>query len=140
MGEQMNIDISHREGDASIAILSISGDLDGSNFQNLIESGREAYEAGSPYLVLDMTGVSFMSSAGLVALHSIALLAQGKALPDPDAGWAAFRAVGESPEVGPQQHVKLVGLQPPVDQALEQTGMKQFFATFADLDSALATF
>ena len=81
-----------------------------------------------------------MSSSGLVALHSIALLMRGEDTPDPEHGWEAFRTLDRDRDGGVQRHVKLLNPQPQVDRSLEITGLKGFFEIHTDLDTAVASF
>jgi anti-anti-sigma regulatory factor len=137
----MNISVSQAQGRVPVTILSIQGDLDGSNYQDLIAKAKELYNAGTRHLVLDMTNVPFMSSAGIVALHNAALLMRGDQPPDPEQGWAAYHAVARDRDgSGLQQHVKLLNPQPRVDRTLGIAGMKAFFEIHTDLATAIASF
>jgi anti-anti-sigma regulatory factor len=90
-------------------------------------------------LVLDMTGIPFMSSSGIVALHTISLLLRDERLPELKNGWAALRGVANE-NSGLQQHVKLVNPQLRIYQTLDITGMKNFFEIYNDLALAVASF
>jgi anti-anti-sigma regulatory factor len=136
----MNITSEQIQGKHPITILSTQGDLDASNYQDLIASARQAHSAGARYLLIDMSGTPFMSSSGLVALHTVALIMQGQALPDPDLGWGALHAIGSQTDSGTQRQVKLLNPQPQVDRALEKTGLKQFFEVYTDRSTALASY
>jgi anti-anti-sigma regulatory factor len=106
----------------------------------LIASSRQAHSAGSRCLLIDMSATPFMSSSGLVALHTVALLMQGQALPDPDLGWGALHAISAQTDEETQRHVKLLNPQPQVERALEKTGLKPFFEIYTDRDTAIASF
>jgi anti-anti-sigma regulatory factor len=136
----MEIIIYQAQGKVSITILTIHGDLDGATYQDLIAKAQEVYNGGARYLLLDMANMPFMSSAGLVALHSIALILRGEAPPNPEDGWGAFRQIDRDRDSGVQRFVKLLSPQPPVDRALEKTGLKQFFEIHKDRDAAIASF
>lgn len=136
----MEISVDQAEGKVGVTILSIQGDMDGSNYQGLIDKGREAHSAGAQHILVDMSEMPFMSSAGLIALHSLILLAQDKEPPNPKAGWSAFHALSLDRDSGLQQHVKLLNPQPPVDSVLEKTGMKDFFEIHTDLETAIDSF
>lgn len=136
----MTITIDQAQGKVPVTILGVQGDLDASNYQDVIDSATQAYEAGARNVLFDMSDIKFMSSSGIVALHSIALLMRGKELPDPEYGWEAFRTLDRDRESGIQEHVKLLNPQPHVDRSLELTGLKQFFEIYTDLDTALASF
>jgi anti-anti-sigma regulatory factor len=136
----MEIKIEQVQGKTLVSILNIQGDLDGSNYQQLINKAKEAHQSGTQHMVLDMSQVGYMSSAGLVALHTIAKLLQGAPLPDPEAGWEAFHAIERDQDAGVHAQLKLLNPQVKVDQTLELTGMKDFFEIFTDRQAAIASF
>ena len=90
----MNISVSQVQGQVPVTVLKVDGQLDGQTYQDLINKARDAYKAGWRDFLVDMTDLTYISSAGLVALHSMALLLQGEELPDTDSGWSAFRSMG----------------------------------------------
>ncbi len=136
----MTITIDQVQGKVPVTILGVQGDLDASNYQEVIDSATQAFEAGARDMLIDMSDIQFMSSSGLVALHSIALLLRGEKLPDPEFGWEAFNTLERDRESGIQEHVKLLNPQPQVDRSLEITGLKKFFEVYTDLDTAVGSF
>jgi len=137
----MNLVVDQAQGRVPVTILRLQGDLDGSNYRDVIARAQVLYQVGSRDLLLDLSGVPYTSSAGLVALHNIALLFQGGAAPDPEAeGWRAIRAVGEAAGAGVQQHVKLLNPQARVLGVLQQVGMDSFFEIHSDQAAAVASF
>ena len=73
----MQMTAEHVQGRIPITILAIHGDIDASNYDQVIAEARDLYAAGSRHLLLDLSDVPFMGSSGVVALHSIALLMRG---------------------------------------------------------------
>lgn len=137
----MNITIDQVQARVPVTVLQLQGDLDGSNYRDVIARGNELYQGGVRDLLIDLGGVPFSSSAGLVALHTIALLFQGAPAPDPETeGWRAIRALGDAHAAGVQRHVKLLNPQPRVAGVLEQVGMTAFFEIFTDRAAAAASF
>ena len=138
----MNITVEQHAARVPVTILRLQGDLDGSNYLNLIAATKEAYQSGTKRLVLDLGGVPYMSSAGLVALHSAVQLLRGEQPPDPEAGWSTLKsvAVDKSASGAVQQLVKLLNLQPRVARTLDMSGMNVFFEIYTDEASALASF
>jgi anti-anti-sigma factor len=137
---QMDLTTDQAQGRVAVTILRIQGALDASNYEQLIAKGAELYRTGTRYLLIDMTDMPFMSSSGLVALHSIALLLRGEQPPDREMGWQAFHAIGHDRDSGVQPHVKLLNPQPKIRQTLQMTSMDQFFAIYPDLPTAIASF
>jgi anti-anti-sigma regulatory factor len=135
----MIISIDQTEHRVPITILSVQGNLDGSNYLQLISKAHELYNSGMRNLILDMSEIPFMSSSGILALHTIALLLRDERLPELENGWAALRNVADE-NSGFQQHVKLVNPQARVYKTLAITGMNNFFEIFDALDLAVASF
>jgi anti-anti-sigma regulatory factor len=138
----MNITTEQREGRVPVTVLSIHGDLDGSNYHDLIAKTQAVYQAGVRHLLFDLTDMPYMSSAGLVALHIAVLLLRGDRLPDLESGWNALKAIDRDQIAGTtvQSAVKLLNPQPRVARALEISGMNAFFEVHADLAAAVASF
>jgi anti-sigma B factor antagonist len=126
--------IERVEGRVPITILTLDGELDASNFETLIDTVRGLYDAGTRQLLLDLAGLRFMASSGLVALHSIVRIMHGEPPPDPEAGWSALHA-----QLGDRQtEVQLCAPQPAVERVLTRTGLDRLFHVHPDRDAAVA--
>jgi anti-anti-sigma regulatory factor len=136
----MNISVREMQGRVPVAILAVQGDLDASNYEDLIAKATEVQSAGRADMLLDLTNMSFISSSGLVALHSIALLMRGEQPPASEEGWSAIRSIHRGLGTGVQQHVKLLNPQPYVERTLGKAGLIEFFEIHTDLDTAVASF
>ncbi len=137
----MNISIEQAQGYVPVTILGTHGDLDGSNYQIFIEKAKQAVESGARNILIDLSDTPFISSAGLIALHTTTLLLRGEQPPSSEAGWDAFHAIDRDVETGvKQQHVKLLNPQPRVVRTLEKTGLNQFLEIYTDRETALASF
>ena len=62
----------------------------------------------------------------------------GESAPDPDAGWQAFHTLAG--RAAAQTNVKLLGLQPRVEQMLQRTALLRFFETYTDRAVAIDSF
>jgi anti-anti-sigma regulatory factor len=129
------MDITTDRPSADVAVITLDGELDGSNFETLIEAGRTARDAGAKRVVLDLSGLSYMGSSGLVAIHSIALLLAGKEPTSPEDGWQAIHEISQT--VGDEADVILAGPQGSVQRVLERSGMAELFPIHADRAAAL---
>lgn len=136
----MNITVSQEQGKVPVTVIKLDGELDGQNYQNLINKARELYEGGARDFLIDLSNLTYVSSAGLVALHTVALLARGEALPDTEAGWSAIRSVGSTSSSGNQEHIKLVNPRSEVKSVLDMVGFSSAFQIFTDLDEAVKSF
>jgi anti-anti-sigma factor len=136
----MNISVSQVQGKVPVTVFKVDGQLDGQSYQDLIQKGREAYQAGWRDFLIDMTDLSYISSAGLVALHSMALMLRGEDMPNTEAGWSAFRSMSKTSESGKQAHIKLLNPRIEVRNVLDMVGFGAVFEIFADLDEAVKSF
>ena len=136
----MFITTTEAQGTVPVTVLHVQGEMDASNYEQLIARAREAYDAGTRNLLIDMSEMPFMGSSGLVALHSAAILMRGETPPDPEGGWGALRSIDREREAGLQKHVKLLNPQPRVERVLKMAGFDQFFEIYADLETAIASF
>jgi anti-anti-sigma factor len=124
-----------------ITIVSLDGELDASNFEALIDTVTGLYDDGARHLLLDITGLRFMASSGLVALHAIVRIMHGEVPPDAEAGWDALHRMGHDAAAGSTQtEVQLCGAEPAVQRVLDRTGMSQLFHVHADRATAVAAF
>jgi anti-anti-sigma regulatory factor len=136
----MNISVSQAQGSVPVTVLKLDGQLDGQNYQDLIAKAQELYNSGTRDFLLDLSDLTYISSAGLVALHSVALLTRGEELPDFEGGWSAYRSMGRSSEAGVQKHVKLLNPRSEVMNVLDMVGFGNIFEVFTNLDEALNSF
>ena len=136
----MNITVSRQEGRVPVAVIHLDGKLDSTCFQNLINEAKKLFAGGNRQIILDMTKLTYISSAGIVSLHSIAKLFRGEALPDAGAGWKAIRTLEKERVKGMQQNVKLLNVPPEVRSVLDVVGFAAFFEMHTDLQQAVASF
>jgi len=136
----MNISVSQASGRVPVTVIKLDGQLDGQNYQELIAKAQELYDAGGRDFLLDVSDLTYISSAGLVALHSVALLARGEALPDVEGGWSAYRSMGRSSEAGIQKHVKLLNPRSEIMGVLDMVGFSSVFEIFTDREEAVKSF
>jgi anti-anti-sigma regulatory factor len=136
----MKLTINEVQSNVSVTILGLDGELDASNFQEVILTAQNIISESQRHLMLDMSALKFISSSGIIALHSIVLLMRGEAPPDLEYGWEAFRSIDRSQGTTKHPFVKLIRPQPKVARTLEVTGLMPFFEIFDDVASALASF
>ena len=136
----MEITVSSQQGPVPVTVVQPHGDVDASNYAQLIGKVEALQKDGARDLILDLSDVPFMSSAGLVAMHTIAIMLRGEKPADPQSGWAALKSIDRSKETGMQRHVKLLAPQQYVADTFDKAGFTQFFEIFNDLQTAVASF
>jgi anti-anti-sigma regulatory factor len=136
---QLEMTVADEVGRVPVTVLAVSGEIDYANFGELTDRARALYATGSRELVLDLSGVTYLGSSGLVALHGVAMIFRGQEPPDPDQGWSAIHAMNDDP-TGTDPHVKLLSPSPQADRVLERTGMRDLFEVFDDRAAAIGSF
>jgi anti-anti-sigma regulatory factor len=132
------MDITTERPTADVAVIVLSGELDGSNFEQVIEAGRIAVAAGARRVVVDLGDLTYMGSSGLVAIHSIALITHGREPVSPENGWQAIHDIGSEADDAGDATLLLAAPGPSVSRVLERSGMSGLFPIHADRDSAVA--
>lgn len=136
----MNITITKTETPFPVTILHLDGKLEGISYEILIDEAQKLYDAGARDLLLDLSKMTFISSAGMAGLHQVALLFRGERHPGQDQGWAAYRSIDRDRGHGTQEHVKLLSPTKEVQEVLDLTGFSSLFQIFTGLQPALASF
>ena len=133
----MQITMSNHE---NVAVMQIIGNLDASCYTDVIIQAQRTYDDGARNLLLDMDKVPYVSSAGLVALHTVVRIFMGHSVHSKDGGRPAFRSVNPQEDSAGRDRVKLLKPQPDVEQVLDVTGLKQFLQIFTDFNAAVRSF
>lgn len=136
----MEITITKEQGRVPVTVIKPRGDVDASNYRDIVIRAEELFGAGARDFIIDLSEVPYMSSAGMVALHSISLLVRGEKPSDPEAGWSALKAFDRERERGIVQHIKLLNPQQYVAETLDKAGFTQFFEIFTDLKKCVESF
>lgn len=127
----MEITVDLQQANEPVAVMRLQGDIDATNFVQIVDKAQEIYEKPARNLILDLSEVSSISSTGLAAIHKIALLYSGvDQMKHPDM----------THNSNARKRVKLLNPQPDVEKTLETAGLKLFFKIFSDLESALKSF
>lgn len=122
-----------------VAVLALEGELDAANHRDLVDAGAALYADGVRRLVLDLAELGYMSSSGIVALHSLVLVYSGHPLPDLDAPVETTSGTGAAATGGVvSDAVRLVAPQPVVQRGLKRTGFLDILRVYPDRAAALA--
>ena len=134
-GGPMEIEVTQEQGRVPVTLLHVTGSVDGGSYQLFQTRAQEEIERGAHDMLLDLTQVPYMSSAGLRAVNAIF-----QRLHSDDAGGmsAARQAIGGSKAKSP--HFKLLNPTPRVLQVLSMAGYDMFLEIYHDPKEAVASF
>ena len=136
----MQISFSKHEGNVPVMVMQLAGDIDASSYTDVINKAQEAYDDGARDLLIDLSKVPYVSSAGLMSLHTVVKIFAGHSVQPKDGGRPYFRAINKDQDEPMRAHVKLLSPQPAVEQVLEMVGLKLFFDIHTDLETALKSY
>jgi anti-anti-sigma regulatory factor len=129
---ELTITSSQIQGDVPVTIFHLSGHLHGNTERELLDRARQAQEDGSRHLLLDLSGLEVLTSAGLRAIHSIFNLYT------PQSDHELIRKHGDEPYKSP--YVKLVCPNPNIYYVLNIAGFLQNILIFNDMAEAAGSF
>lgn len=136
----MNISVSQAQGNVPVTIVKLDGQLDAQNHQELIIKAQELYNAGARNFLLDLNDLTYISSSGLVALCSVALLARGEKVPGAENGQPTSHPLVHAAEAGTQKHMKLLNPRANVMHTFDIVGLATLFEVFTNLEEAVKSF
>jgi anti-anti-sigma regulatory factor len=129
---ELTITTSQIQGDVSATVLHVVGHLHGATEKDLVDRARQAYEDGIRHLLLDMSELEVLSSAGLRAIQTIFKLYT------PESDVEVMRAHGEEPYKSP--YFKIVCAKPEIYYILNITGFLQNILIYNNLSDATDSF
>lgn len=129
---ELEIKVSATEGTLPVTVLHLSGHLHGDTEHLLTDHAKEILESGSRYLLLDLSDVDVLTSAGLRAIQVIFNLFT------PQQDKSVIREHGDEPYKSP--YFKVVCPNPHIYYVLNIAGFLQNILIFNDMDDAVSSF
>ena len=65
----MEIAVSHEQARVPVTVFHVKGNITGNTYQQFEDTVRDAIKGGAQYVLLDLTDVGYISSAGLRSLQ-----------------------------------------------------------------------
>ena len=122
MNSDLRISSEETKVDVPVTVFRLHGWLDAQSEEQLLESTRTAYENGVRYLLIDMSELDTLTSAGMRALQKV---------------YQMFTPKEERFKVA---HLKLCSAPPQIYNVLGITGFLQNIPMYESLDAALESF
>jgi anti-anti-sigma factor len=124
----MEIVLSQEQGRVPVTVFRVTGRVNLATAEPLQDKARETIQAGARDVLLDLSGVDSLTSAGLRAIHQIYQLLHV------DSATAQSVGAAKSP------HLKLLNPSPAVRGVLRIAGFDMFLEIHDDLKTAVASF
>ncbi len=133
-GDSMDVAVSQDQGKVPVTVLKLTGDLNASTYELFQTEAKKAIDAGARSMLVDLSGVPFMSSAGMRALNNIFNWLTNSAAEGEEIRKSIVSGKVKSP------HLKLLSPTPRVLEALKTTGFDMFLEIHHHLKDAVASF
>lgn len=130
----MTISIWHEHTRVPVTVLRVKGEVRSET--ELQAKAKEVFDAGTRNILLDLTDVLYMTSAGLRALHAIYTLLRTDAPNESDA--AVRRGIAAGTFTSP--HLKLLNPSKHVLEVLKLAGYDMFLEIHHDFRRAVDSF
>jgi hypothetical protein len=130
----MELSLSEARGRVPVTVIHVKGSL--TTEEVLQAAARQAFDGGTRNILLDLSDVPFMASAGLRALHEIYTLLRTNAPEESDD--AVRRGIAAGTFTSP--HFKLLKPNRNVFEVLKVAGYDMFLEIHTDLKRAVASF
>lgn len=128
----MEISVSQEQGHVPITVFELDGVLNIGTAEQLESQGRSAYATGARYLLIDMSRLSSLSSAGLRSILSLSQLFVSE---------TPISTSGEKNSPGHKHtNFKLLNPNQPIEKVLAISGFTGFLEVYRDRQEAIDSF
>ncbi len=125
----MNITITEAPG--NISVIRPEGRINLGNTDELLQKAKALYEQGARKMIVDLSEVESMSSAGLRTLLSVAKMLNKDSV---------STGGNESREIAKSRFFKLASPDPDLKNVLDIAGFLELVEVYDDLNDAIASF
>lgn len=132
----MDIVVWQEQGRVPVTVLHVRGELNVNSYEQLQAEARKAFDAGARDMILDLTEVPYISSAGLRGIHAIFTMLRTAAAGESDE--AVSKGLRDGTYKSP--HLKLLSPSEHVMEVLHTSGFDMYLEVFSDLPQAVASF
>jgi anti-anti-sigma factor len=132
----MEITVSQQQGRVPVTVLTVTGDIDADSYGQLEAQAKKVIQDGARDVVIDLTGVPYISSYGIRGISQIFNWLRDKSKAEDDAALSKGLRDGNYKAC----HLKLVNPVKRVYEVLTTTGVDMFLEIHKDLKQAVASF
>jgi len=122
MNSDLKISSEEIQGDLPVTVFRLRGWLDAQSEEQLLEAARTAYDGGARYLLIDMSDLDTLTSAGMRALQKV------------------YQIFTPKEEQFKLAHLKLCNAPPQIYNVLGITGFLQNIPMYESEAAALGSF
>jgi anti-sigma B factor antagonist len=120
----LNIMVGEAQSNVPVTILRLEGDIDAATQKALQDKATEVVAGGATHILLDMSGVNYMGSAGFRAIHALTNMLSSE----------------ESSTLSKSPYLKLLNPTESVARVIKTLGFDMYLDIYQDRDEALNSF
>ena len=120
----LNIMVGEAQSNVPVTILRLEGDIDAATQKALQDKATEVVAGGATHILLDMSGVNYMGSAGFRAIHAMTNMLGSE----------------ESSTLSKSPYLKLLNPTESVARVIKTLGFDMYLDIYQDRDEALNSF
>jgi anti-anti-sigma factor len=132
----MEITVTQEQGRVPVTILHVRGDVNSATADEFQAQAQQAYDDGARDMLIDLSEVSLLSSAGLRVLHRIFNMLRSESPDESDE--VVHKGLTDGTFKSP--HLKLLNPNQNVSQVLRMAGFDMFLDIYVDPNQAIASF
>jgi len=132
----MEVKTTVENGRVPVTVIAVTGNVDTSAFEAFMSKAQEVIDGGARHILVDLTNVPYMSSAGLRVLNAI--FNKLRVLNTDMTEEEVLQAINEGIYISP--YLKVLNLSKQSKVAFETAGFDMFLETFTDLNTAIDSF
>ena len=132
----MDVTVTQENGRVLVTVIQVAGNTDSASADEFEKKVMEVIDGGARHLVLDLSKVPYMSSAGLRVLQNV--FDKLRSLSADESDKEMYRRINEGSFTSP--HLKLLNPTKEVIEVLKMTGFDMLVSIETDLKKAVASF
>jgi anti-anti-sigma factor len=136
MEAHMEIEVSTEMGRSSISVMHVNGNIDSATSEKFQSKAEELITAGARDILIDLTHVYFVSSAGVRAILATFIRLRDLS---PDVSDEDMRK-GINNDTYKSPHLKLLNPSKEAITTLNMTGLDMYIDIYTDLKTAVSSF
>lgn len=132
----MDIEVTERQGSVPVTVIKVRGNVDASTYEAFQAVAESEFNRGARYVLLDLSDVVYISSAGFRAVSQIFKLLRSQLSTSAQAQMS--QGLRDGSYKAP--NLKLLGPNPRVLEALKLAGFDTFLEIHTGMDEAVGSF
>lgn len=132
----MEITVTQEQGRVPVTVLGVAGNTDSASADEFEKKVMEVIDAGARFLVLDLSKVPYMSSAGLRVLQGI--FTKLRELSGSESNEDTYRKIADGSFQSP--HLKIINPTKEVLEVLKMSGFDMLVSIEKNLNTAVKSF